>query len=50
MKGTKPKGPTVSFVATEELVAALTERAKQEERSMSWLIRKAIEAYLKTKA
>lgn len=47
MKDKKPKEPTVSFVATKELVEALNKRAEKEERSVSWLIRKAIEAYLK---
>ena len=37
---------TISFVATENLFKALEQKAQKEERSISWLIRKAIEEYL----
>lgn len=47
MKEKKTKEPTISFVATKELVDTLNARAQKEERSVSWLIRKALEAYLK---
>ncbi len=42
----KAKEPTISFVATQKIVDALNARAEQEERSISWLIRKALEQYL----
>ena len=38
--------PTISFVATQKILDALNARAEQEERSISWLIRKALEQYL----
>ena len=44
-KSKKPN-PTIAFVATPEIVQALESRSKTEERSISWLIRKALEAYL----
>ena len=42
----KKTNPTIAFVATPEIVQALESRSKKEERSISWLIRKALEAYL----
>lgn len=42
----KTQNPTIAFVATPEIVQALETRAKKEERSVSWLIRKALESYL----
>ena len=42
----KKTNPTIAFVATPEIVQALEKRSKTEERSISWLIRKALEAYL----
>ena len=45
--GSKEKGPTIAFVATKEIQAALAKYAKEQERSVSWIIRKALEAYLK---
>lgn len=42
----KKQNPTIAFVATPEIVQALEKRSKAEERSVSWLIRKALEAYL----
>ena len=42
----KAKEPTISFVATQKIVDALNTRAEQDERSISWLIRKALEQYL----
>ena len=42
----KKPNPTIAFVATPEIVQALEKRSKTEERSISWLIRKALEAYL----
>ena len=41
----KKPNPTIAFVATPEIVQALEKRSKTEERSISWLIRKALEAY-----
>lgn len=40
---------TISFVATENLFKALEDKAQKEDRSVSWLIRKAIEEYLAKK-
>ncbi len=37
---------TISFVTTEEQLAALNRLAKEQERSISWLIRKALDEYL----
>lgn len=42
----KKTNPTIAFVATPEILQALEKRSKTEERSISWLIRKALEAYL----
>ncbi len=50
-KATDPKvnDKTVSFVLNQNLLNALTSYAKEQERSTSWVIRKALEAYLKVK-
>lgn len=40
---------TVSFVLNQNLLDTLTSYAEEQERSVSWIIRKALEQYLKTK-
>jgi predicted DNA-binding protein len=36
----------VNFVISNELYESLAEVAKQEERSISWIVRKAIQKYV----
>lgn len=38
--------PTIAFVATKEIQDALTKYSEEQERSISWIIRKALEQYL----
>jgi len=40
---------TVSFVLNEKLLKALNAYTAKEDRSVSWVIRKALEQYLKIK-
>jgi metal-responsive CopG/Arc/MetJ family transcriptional regulator len=40
------KSKTISVIISAEMVAALEEKMKKEERNMSWIVRKAIQEYL----
>ena len=42
----RTKTVTISFVTTPEIEAALRKAAVDQERSLSWLIGKAVEKYL----
>lgn len=44
-----PKNKTISLAITEDMKEAIDKIAKKEERSSSWIVRKAIEEYIERK-
>jgi len=44
-----PKNKTISLAITEDMKEAIDKIAEKEERSSSWIVRKAIEEYIERK-
>lgn len=44
-----PKNKTISLAITEDMKEAIDKIAEKEERSSSWVVRKAIEEYIERK-
>lgn len=42
----KPKNKTISVIVSEEMRADLDRIAVQEERNLSWIVRKALQNYI----
>ena len=44
-----PKNKTISLAITEDMKEAIDNIAEKEERSSSWVVRKAIEEYIENR-